>query len=44
MRPETNSDEERLALLDDATAARLRQKYARARQVLLTPAGGCVDE
>lgn len=31
----TNSDEARLALLDDATAERLRRKYARAREVLL---------
>ncbi|MER7280518.1 HD domain-containing protein [Dactylosporangium sp. NPDC000244] len=31
----TNSDEERLALLDSATAERLRRKYARAREVLL---------
>jgi (p)ppGpp synthase/HD superfamily hydrolase len=31
----TNSDETRLALLDDATAARLRRKYAEARTVLL---------
>lgn len=30
----TNSDESRLALLDDATAARLRRKYALAREVL----------
>jgi (p)ppGpp synthase/HD superfamily hydrolase len=30
----TNSDEARLALLDAATADRLRQKYARAREVL----------
>jgi (p)ppGpp synthase/HD superfamily hydrolase len=29
-----NSDEERLALLDPDTAARLRKKYARARKVL----------
>lgn len=32
---ETNADPERLALLDDATAERLRAKYARARAVLL---------
>ncbi|GGM52624.1 HD domain-containing protein [Dactylosporangium sucinum] len=31
----TNSDEARLALLDDATADRLRRKYARAREALL---------
>ncbi|GIF78204.1 HD domain-containing protein [Asanoa siamensis] len=31
----TNSDETRLALLDEATAARLRRKYAEARAVLL---------
>ncbi|GIF49912.1 HD domain-containing protein [Asanoa ferruginea] len=31
----TNSDEERLALLDAATADRLRTKYAEARAVLL---------
>lgn len=31
----TNSDEARLTLLDDKTAERLRQKYARAREVLL---------
>lgn len=31
----TNADEARLALLDDATAERLRRKYARAREVLL---------
>lgn len=30
----TNSDEARLALLDPATADRLRRKYARARAVL----------
>lgn len=30
----TNSDEARLALLDPATAERLRTKYARAREVL----------
>lgn len=30
----TNSDEARLALLDEATADRLRRKYARAREVL----------
>ncbi|GAA0719411.1 bifunctional (p)ppGpp synthetase/guanosine-3',5'-bis(diphosphate) 3'-pyrophosphohydrolase [Dactylosporangium roseum] len=35
----TNSDEARLALLDEATADRLRRKYARAREVLLA---GCV--
>ena len=29
-----NSDEARLALLDDKTAARLRRKYAKARQML----------
>ena len=32
----TNSSEERLALLDEATADRLRTKYAKARAVLLT--------
>lgn len=31
----TNSDEARLALLDEKTAERLRRKYARAREVLL---------
>jgi (p)ppGpp synthase/HD superfamily hydrolase len=31
----TNGDEERLALLDEATADRLRIKYAKARAVLL---------
>ncbi|MFC0532491.1 hypothetical protein [Phytohabitans kaempferiae] len=30
----TNSGPARLALLDDATAERLRQKYARAREML----------
>lgn len=39
----SNSDEERLALLDPATAERLRQKYARARQVLLALAADCDD-
>ncbi len=29
-----NTDESRLALLDDKTAARLRRKYAKARQAL----------
>lgn len=38
MQPETNSDEARLALLDEATADRLRRKYARAREVLLAGA------
>ncbi|SDZ00082.1 HD domain-containing protein [Asanoa ishikariensis] len=31
----TNSDEARLAVLDDETADRLRRKYARAREILL---------
>lgn len=30
----TNSDEARLALLDETTADRLRRKYARAREIL----------
>lgn len=39
----TNSDPERLALLDPATAERLRVKYARARQVLYDVAANCDD-
>lgn len=35
-----NSDESRLALLDDKTAARLRRKYAKARQMLGVEAMG----
>lgn len=35
-----NADEARLALLDDKTAARLRRKYAKARQMLEVPDGG----
>ena len=37
-----NSDEDRLALLEPAQGARLRAKYARAREVLEVPlAAGC---
>lgn len=39
----TNSDPERLALLDPATAERLWVKYARARQVLYDAPAGCDD-
>lgn len=35
-----NADESRLALLDDKTAARLRRKYAKARQMLTPVEGG----
>lgn len=34
-----NADEQRLALLDEDTAARLRAKYARARQLLTVATG-----
>lgn len=35
-----NADEARLALLDDKTAARLRRKYAKAREALTVRDGG----
>ena len=39
-----NADEQRLALLDEETAARLRRKYRRARAILLEAEGETVHD